>query len=115
MLETLFLLIVIPGIGVLAKGRGANRWLASSIALCGFLAIRLGGPLFVATSDGLLFTIVLAWVWVALVAGSYRFFVGRKRPQPTGMWLCSQCTYTNKAYALSCAACGQAWRPPAEA
>jgi hypothetical protein len=115
MLEILILLVVIPGIAALAKGRGADRWLAGSIALCGFLAIRLGSQLFVTSSDGLLFSIVAAWIWIACVAVWYRFMVGTRRPQPTGMWLCTNCTYTNKQYALSCAACGKAWSPPAEA
>lgn len=115
MLEILFLVVAIPGIATLAKGRGADRWLAGSIALCGFLAIRFLPALFGASSDLLLFTLVAAWSWLALVAATYRFVVGAKRPQPTGMWSCKNCSYTNKVHALSCGACGQAWQPPVEA
>ncbi|PYT37659.1 MAG: hypothetical protein DMF52_01785 [Acidobacteria bacterium] len=110
MLEILVLIVALPVIAAIAKGRGASPWVAGLIALGGHVALpMLMVVLFGRTESTLLTAMVVSYVWLALVAAYYRFMVGKGRPQPTGIWSCKNCSYTNKPYALSCGACGKPW------
>ena len=114
MLGILVLIVVVPVIVAIAKGRGASPWLAGSLALGGHFVIPiLIVVVFGRSESTLLVAMVLSYAWLAALAGCYRFVVGARRPQPTGMWSCKNCTYTNRDNALACSACGQAWQPPA--
>jgi hypothetical protein len=111
MLGILILIVIVPIIVAIAKGRGASPWLAGSLALGGHFAIPMVVVLLFGQSEStLLVALVLSYAWLAFLAGYYRFMVGTGRPQPTGMWSCKNCSYTNKEYVLACGACGQSWQ-----
>ncbi len=112
MMEILILIVVIPGIAAYARGRGASPWIAGTVALGGHVLIRIAIGYVGRSTDALIVALVASYAWLAAVAAYYRFMVGRSRPQPTGIWLCRNCSYTNKAYALSCEACGKPWETP---
>jgi len=100
------------GIIAIARGRGASPWLAGVLAVLGFVCMRMLPSLLVRTPDSAMLASVFgSWAWLLILAGFYRFRVGAGRPQPKGIWVCPNCTYTNKAYALACRACKQPWKP----
>jgi hypothetical protein len=113
MLEIVVAIGVVIGIAAMARGRGASPWLAGAIAATGFIVLKLLASLIASSIDtALLIGVGGSWAWLVAVAGFYRFRVGARQPQPAGIWVCPNCTYTNKAYALSCAACKQKWSAP---
>jgi hypothetical protein len=57
--------------------------------------------------------VVSTVLWVGGLALYLRFFAGRKRTQPDGMWTCPNCTFLNKEYELACEACSQPYSKPA--
>src|SRR5438094_8825917 len=108
MLELAVATGVIVGIIAIARGRGASPWVAGVLAIGGFLSVRMLASLVASTWDHAMLAAVFgSWAWLLLLAGFYRFRVGVGRPQPTGIWVCANCTYTNKAYALACRSCKQ--------
>lgn len=110
MLEIIGLAITITGISALARGRGASPIFAGSIAVAGYVLIRLVAMFFVASDDARLLLLVLGWVWIAVVAGYVRFVVGRRLPKPDSKWNCSNCRYLNNASSVICEACQQPWK-----
>jgi hypothetical protein len=113
-IEVVILFIVIPAIAAMAKGRGGSAWVAGGMALGGLFLIRTIVGLITSDSDALLGGVLLSYAWMGAVAAYYRFMVGVGRPHPKGIWSCPTCTYTNKAYVLSCAACQTPWQRPSD-
>jgi len=110
MLELIGLAIVVTGISALARGRGASPVLAGSIAVGGYVLIRIVAMFLVASDDARLLLLVLGWAWIAVVAGYFRFVVGRRLPKPDSKWNCSNCRYLNNASSVVCEACQQPWK-----
>ena len=109
MLEILGLAIAVTAISGLARGRGASPVLMGSLAVAGFLLIEFGGALLVAREDAWL-RMVLAWTWVAAVAGYVRFVVVARMKKPDSKWNCSNCRYLNNSSSVICEACQQPWQ-----
>ena len=113
MLEIILAVFVIAAITQVARGRGASAWLAGTIATAGFVCSHVLPPfLFQDTSVILLTSIGTGWAWLLGLMWFYRTRVGKRRPQPTGMWVCPGCTFTNQAHDLACQACKQPWTQP---
>ena len=110
MIELIGLLIVLGGIGTLARGRGASPVAAGSVALGGWLLFDVVFRLFTRNQDVNLALAAAAWAWIGVVALFLRFGVGRGHPQPDSKWSCSNCHYLNNASAVVCEACRQPWR-----
>lgn len=114
MLEIIGLVISVTAIAGFARGRGASPLLFGSLAVGGFFLIRMLGMAAGFTGDGALLMTVLSWAWIGAVAFTARFLVGAGRPQPSGLWICSNCHTTNGEHAVICEACRQPWSPPGE-
>lgn len=111
MLEIIGLMLAVGGIAGFSRGRGASPAVTVSAALLGFLAIFLAGAFLASSEDGRFAAHLGAWAWVGAVALFVRFVVGSGRPSPTGMWICSNCRYTNDQHSNLCEACQQPWTP----
>lgn len=116
MIEIFLLIGAISAIALFARGRGGSPWVWGTVAVIGFVVLRIGGAAFVASFQEVPFEIALlstiaSWIGVGLVFLYVRFVMGRGRPQPTGMWACTNCTYLNKAGMQFCEACKQPWSP----
>ena len=99
MFEILLLVLSIPGIANIARGRGGRPWLWGLIAAASYIvALTLARVL----SINIPFT---GWAGIGLVAVCVRFFMGRGMAQPQSMWICKACTYTNGRHAVLCEAC----------
>jgi hypothetical protein len=98
----------------LARARGENALFWGGINAAGFLFLpvfvmfvlvpKYFDP-FVAPEHRPFWFFVSVVLWVASLAVYIRFFSGRKRAHPNGMWTCPNCSYLNKEYALVCEAC----------
>jgi hypothetical protein len=80
--EILALILALTGIGTLARGKGVNPFLAGGIAFSGWWFIRFGVGLFVRSEGGGFLLVLIAWAWVAAVAGFLRFVMGAGGPKP---------------------------------
>jgi hypothetical protein len=73
------------------------------------VAIVYGGLFFFRTEDAPCILLLLGRIWVALVAGYFRFVVGFGMPKPDGYWNCSNCNFLNDPGSIACEACQQPW------
>jgi len=110
MLELVGLAIAVTAISALARGRGASPILAGSVAVGGYVLILFGGMFFVPRGEARILLLVIAWAWIAVVAGYLRFVVGARLPKPDSKWNCSNCRYLNNASSVICEACQQPWK-----
>ena len=81
MLEAVALFVAITGIARLARARGVSAKLAGGLAFFGWLAVRLAGMLLSPNHRVGLYFLVVAWIWIALVAVYLRFRVVPNRPE----------------------------------
>jgi hypothetical protein len=109
MLEILGLAIAVTAISGLARGRGAPPVLVGIVAVSGFVLIEFVGRFFVAGQDAWAL-MILAWAWIAAVAGYVRFVVGARMKKPDSKWNCSSCRYLNNSSSVICEACQQPWQ-----
>ena|SRR5690349_16028149 len=109
MLLLLGLAMAVTAICGLARGRGASPVLVGSVAVVGYLFIELVGGVLVPQEDAWL-PMLLAWAWVAAVAGYVRFVVGGRMKKPDGKWNCRNCRYLNNSSSVICEACQQPWQ-----
>jgi hypothetical protein len=110
MIEIIVLVIAVTGIATLARGRGASPVVVGTAAVAGWALIEYGGLFFLRRPDASWPLMLVAWAWIALVAGYVRFVVGAGHPKPDSQWNCSHCRYLNNASAVICEACQQPWK-----
>jgi len=115
MLEIIGLLIAVTGIVALARGRGASPVLVGTVVVAGWVLIEYGGLFFLPGGQSRYLLMLIAWAWIAVVAGYVRFVVGASRAKPDGQWICSNCRYWNNASSVICEACKQPWEAPKQA
>ena len=114
MLAIIGLVIAATGIASLARGRGAQPFVAGGLAVTGYIAIVYVAPFFLPTAfrteDAPWILLLCGWIWVALVAGYVRFVIGFSKPKPDGYWKCSNCSFLNNPSSIICEACQQPWK-----
>ncbi len=116
MLEILLLTAVTSGIVAFARGRGGKPWLWGIVTGAGyyviiyfgsFFAVLLGANPVRIQENKILWFFGTAIIWTGIVAFCARFLLGRAYAKPDGMWVCKNCSYLNKRYAVICEACRQ--------
>jgi hypothetical protein len=112
MFELIGLFVAITAIAALARGRGASPVVAGVAAGGGWFLIEYGGMFLLPKGQSPFVLMLIAWAWIAAVAGFLRFVVGSRRAQPDGQWICSNCRYWNNASSVICEACKQPWQAP---
>ena len=115
MIGIILIILVIIGIGGLAKKRGSSPILWSIVAavgaiILGFIVLPIISSLLIEKGLVLpnlaaIFPSIGMWIWVGLVALYVRFRIGAKLSKPERMWTCPECKYLNQSYALFCDAC----------
>jgi hypothetical protein len=110
MFEIIGLLIAVPAIISLARGRGASPLLAATIAVAGWAFIRFFGAFLLPSGEIRVLLVVFAWAWIGLVALFLRFVVGASRAKADSRWNCSSCRYLNNASSVVCEACQQPYQ-----
>jgi hypothetical protein len=110
MFEIIGLVIAVTGIAALARGRGASPVVMGTVAVAGWVLIEYGGLFLLPRGTSPFLLIVIAWAWIALVAGYVRFIVGAAHPKPDSKWNCSSCRYLNNSSSVICEACQQPWK-----
>lgn len=115
MIEVIALIIALTGLAGIARGRGVPPKLAGGVAFFGWLFVRLAGMLLSPSVEVGLYFVVVAWIWIALVAGYLRFVVAAGKPKPDSKWNCANCRYLNNASSVICEACQTPWRQPDKA
>ncbi len=124
MIELLFVVALVGSLVVAtvrtAKGRGSSPWWYGSIALLGFLLLRLGLADFLAgllldaggaPSSGTIVALqltagIVPYVWPVFVYAISGPIPGRSHAQPAGQWTCPECRWLNSAAVFKCDACG---------
>src|SRR5215470_15311617 len=115
MFEIIGLLLAVTGIAALARGRGASPLVVGIVAVAGWVLIEYGGLFFLPRGQSPYILMLIAWSWIASVAGYVRFVVGASRAKPDGQWICANCRYWNNASSVICEACKQPWQAPEQA
>src|SRR5262249_4112422 len=110
MLEIIGLVIAVTAIVALARGRGASPVVAGIAAAAVWVLIEYGGLFLLPRGQSPYLLMLVAWAWIAAVAGYVRFVVGASRAKPDGQWICSNCRYWNNASSVICEACKQPWQ-----
>jgi hypothetical protein len=106
-----------------AKGRGSSPWLYGSMAVLGFLLLRLGLASVLASllfdeevpGSGAVVALNLAagivpYLCPVLVYFYVRSVPGRSHAQPAGQWTCQECRWLNSATVFKCEACGSEYQ-----
>jgi len=116
MFEIILLIVVTGGIASFARARGGKPWLWGTLTVAGYFLVPLLVVFFAAMFgadpkalrvDSPLWFFVSAVAWVAVLGFCARFLLGRNYAKPDGMWSCSNGTYLNQRYAVSCEASKQ--------
>jgi hypothetical protein len=116
MFEIILLIVTTGGIASFARGRGGKPWLWGTVTVAGYFlvpaVVSFFAVLFGADPKGIkesaqLWFFVSAIAWVAVLAFSARFLLGRSYAKPDSMWSCPNCKYLNQRYAVLCEACKQ--------
>ena len=116
MFEIILFIAATGGIAAFARARGGRPWLWGALAIVGyflvpllvtFFAVAFGADPKGIKEDAQLWFFVSSVAWIAVLALCARFLLGRHYVKPGGMWICSNCKYVNKPYAVLCEACSQ--------
>lgn len=122
MIGIFMLIAAVSAVAALARGRGGKPWVWGTIGVLGYFVVSWGLTVMLQSIPSLrqsqggsnfalnVSVTTLPWLWLALVAGYIRFFMGRGMPQPPGKWACENCFYTNSQSSVVCEACKEPWK-----
>ena len=110
-IEILCVAMAVGAITSLARGRGGKPIVWGIIAVLGYLF----WPFFTAVIlailkvQGSIVPLIVAWMWLGVLALFLRFGLGTQHAQPDTDWFCANCKTYNKRSAVMCDACKQTW------